>query len=97
MHVLRTVHLPSRRRCVCTATIKYRLLASLADSQLSFVSGVSVTYQAYATVKYESFTPEVSSIHAMLTVNGKVGTAFAHVGADVPRSAEHLEILNFRL
>ena len=26
-------------------------------------------------MKYDRFTPEVSSIHAMLTVNGKVGAA----------------------
>lgn len=28
--------------------------------------------QAYATVMYEDFSPEVSSIHAMLKVNGRV-------------------------
>lgn len=28
--------------------------------------------QAYATVMYENFSPEISSIHAMLRVNGRV-------------------------
>eukprot|EP00904_Undaria_pinnatifida_P011661 jgi/Undpi1/7625/HiC_scaffold_23.g10098.m1 len=37
---------------------------------------------AYATVKYESFTPEVSTIHAMLTVNGKAVSDGNHTSTD---------------
>lgn len=50
----------------------------MLDACVYFASQVihdAIKTQAYATILYEGYTPEISSVHAILSVNGKVSSS----------------------